>query len=451
MYILITIFAIIITILFVIGTHEAAHFMAARLVGIKVLRFSIGFGKKLFHFYDKKGTEYVLAAIPLGGYVKMLDENEEPVPANEKHMTYNNASFWKKCFVILAGPAMNIFCALLLYWIVFMVGYTTIKPIIGEIEPHSIAANAGMQPKQQIVTIDNDATDSWTSIIFRLVAHAGDQDVVNIGTQDMKTKLLRDYSLNLSKWEFDPLRPDLLSSLGITPYEPEIPLVIGLLSPNSPAANAKLQIGDKLIALDNKPIKDWLTLITTISASPEKVLNFKIKRKQQELTIPVTVGVKHTMLFIKRGYVGIGPNIVIPPEILQNIQYPFISAFTHAWIQVKDLSYFNLVMFAKMFTGKLSVKSLGGPITIFESAGTALNGGWIIFLSFLAFLSLSVGIINLFPIPGLDGGHILIHSIEAVIRRQLPEQVLILIFRVGLLFILFILVQALLNDILRLT
>lgn len=451
MYVLMTTIAIIITILFVIGTHEAAHFMAARLMGIKVLQFSIGFGKSLFSFHDKKGTEYVLAAVPLGGYVKMLDENEGDVPENEKHMTYNRASYWKKCIVILAGPVMNLFCALVLYWIVFMLGYTTLKPIIGAVAPDSIAANAGMLPKQQIVTIDNQDTDSWTAIIFRLVSHAGDHDVVTIGTKDTKTKLSNNYNLDLSKWSFDPLRPDLLKSLGITPYEPDIPLVIGLVSPNSPAATAKFQIGDKLIALNNEPIKDWVSLITTIYSSPDKVLNFKIQRAGHELTIPVTVGAKRSIFLTKHGFVGIAPNIKTPPDILQKVQYPFFSAFNHAWVQVKDLSYFNLVMFAKMFTGKLSLQSLGGPITIFESAGTALNGGWIIFISFLAFLSLSVGIINLFPIPGLDGGHILIHTIEAIIRKPLPEQAVIFVFRIGLLFILFILVQALFNDILRLT
>lgn len=365
MSIVIAILGILLTILFVIGTHEAAHFIAARWLGVKVLRFSIGFGKALFRWHDKTGTEYVFALIPLGGYVKMLDENEGNVPENELSQAYNRQPFYKKFLIVLAGPASNIFCAFILYWLIFMIGFVTVKPIIGNVTPHSIAAEAGLKPNQEILSIDNSTIHSWTGVLFRLMTHIGDHDHLIIETAPVKNKKSQSYSLDLTNWHMDELQPDPLTSLGIKPYEPAAPKYI------------------------------W------------------------------------------------------PKETLRTLKFGPVTAAAYAWRQIHDLTYFNVVLFGKMFTGKLSLKSLGGPITIFESAGDALNAGYLAFMGFLAFLSISIGIINILPIPGLDGGHLFIQAIEAIIRRPIPERYLLLLFRIGFIFILFVLVQALVNDVLR--
>jgi len=360
--ILISIIGILLTIFFVIGTHEAAHFAVARCLGVKVLRFSIGFGKTLLRWHDKKGTEYVLALIPLGGYVKMLDETEGEVPINELGQAYNRQPFYKKFLIVLAGPISNIVCAFILYWLIFMIGFITIKPIIGTVLPKSIAAEAGLKPQQTITHVDNKEINSWTSVFFRLMIHLGNQDHVKINTTTFADHKNNEYVLDLSNWHMDELHPDPLTSLGMTPYQ---------------------------------PTGKW------------------------------------------------------PKEMLHKIQYGPLSAAAHAGEEIYDLTYFNFILFEKMFTGKLSLKSLGGPITIFESAGEAFNAGYLAFMGFLAFLSVSIGVINLLPIPGLDGGHLFIQAIEAIIRRPIPERYLLILFKLGFIFILFVLFQALVNDILR--
>ncbi len=448
LFLLISIVGILITIFFVIGTHEFAHFAVARLLNIKVLRFSIGFGKTLWHWYDKKGTEYVVALIPLGGYVKMLDENEGEVPKEELHLAFNHQPFYKKFLVVLAGPMANIFCALVLYWIIFIIGITSVRPLIGTVNPRSIAAEGGLQAKQEIIRVDNHKTATWTGIIFRLIAHAGNQDHIKIDVQNPTGT--ETHVLDLSNWHLDALSPDPLTSIGITPFVPTIPLVIGVIAKDSPAATSTLHLGDKVMAIDSHPIQDWDALFTTITQHPAQSVHFTIERQGKTLTIPVSIGYKRDLFFTKTGYLGIGPDFKWPKALLQEIKYGPVTAVSHAWQEISDFTYFNLLLFWKIITGKISLQSLGGPITIFQTAGNALNYGFLSFIGFLAFLSISIGIINLLPIPGLDGGHLVIQIIEFIIRRPVPEKLLLILYRLGFLLILFVLIQAVVNDVLRL-
>jgi regulator of sigma E protease len=363
--ILISIVGILITIFFVIGTHESAHFLMARLCRVKVLRFSIGFGKTIFRRTDKRGTEYVIALIPLGGYVSMLDEHEGQVPASELPFAYNRQPFYKKCLIVLAGPATNILCAFLLYWFIFMMGFITIKPMIGDITPRSIAMESGLKAKQEIISIDHHPIQSWMSVVFRLLMHVGSPEPLTITATLPHSSNTQDYSLDVSNWHLDKLTPDPLTTLGIKPYSP------------------------------------------------------------------------------------LGPVYAWPKNMLRHVQYGPFSALAPAWRQIIDLSYFNLYLLGKIVTGQLSVQSLGGPITIFQSAGNAFHYGLLPFMSFLAFLSISIGVINLLPIPGLDGGHLFIQLIEVIIRRPISERVLLLLYRLGFALIIFVLIQALINDIFR--
>lgn len=358
--------------MFIIGTHEAAHFLVARFFGVGVIRFSIGFGKVLWRKYDKQGTEYVISLIPLGGYVKMLDETEEAVPETKLAHAFNQQAFYKKFLIVAAGPLTNIFCAFILYWFVFVSGFMTIKPMIGEIQAHSIAAEAGLKPGEEIIAIDGHKTMTWSGVVFRLIAHAGNHDHVSIKTStatldsakaqtDVKTE--HQYVLDLSNWQLNKLTPDALSSLGIKPYQ---------------------------------ALKTW------------------------------------------------------PQDKLRKIQYGPLNAATHALREIYNFTYFNFLFIAKLLTGKLSVQSMGGPIAIFQTAGAAINTGISPFITFIAFFSISIGVINLLPIPGLDGGHLLFQIIELVLRRPIPVNILIVLYRLGFLLILFILFQAIINDVLRL-
>lgn len=440
---------ILITILFVVGTHEYAHFMTARLLGIKVLRFSIGFGKRLFHFYDKQGTEYVFALIPLGGYVKMLDENEGDVAPKERHRAFNQQPYYKKLLVVIAGPVMNIFCAFVLYWLIFVIGFNAVKPIIGTVAPQSIASQAGLKSNQEIISIDDKTTSSWTGVLLRMIVHAGNQDQLKMQVKDPGSDKIDTHYLNLHDWQMSGLSPDPLSSIGITPYMPNIPLIIKLIKPDSPAA-AQLQLNDEILALNKKPVKDWEELVTYVSKHPEENVVFTLKRHDQIIDVPVQIGSQRSFLLEKSGYLGMGPSFSWPKEFLKRIQFSPLAAIPRAWQEITDFTYLNLLFFAKMITGKLSIQSLGGPITIFESAGTALNYGFLAFMGFLAFLSISIGVINLLPVPGLDGGHIFIQTVEFIIRRPIPEKALIVLYKIGFVLILFVLIQALANDIMRL-
>ena len=450
MYGLIAIIGMLITIFFVIGTHEAAHFIAARLAHVKVIRFSIGFGKTLFRFKDKQGTEYVFSLIPLGGYVKMLGEDEEGIPKKDLHLAFNRQPLYKKFFIVLAGPFMNILCALILYWLIFMIGFTVEKPIIGAIAPHSIAAAAGLKPKQEIVGIDQQYTPTWSKIIFRILAHAGNQDKLTMQTKTLGDQSTQSYTLDLTRWHLDSLTPDPLASLGITPYMPYVPLVIGAILKKSPAASSSLQVDDKIVAINKNKISNWKELVNFIMENPNKKIIFTIERQNKTIDLTIPIGHQRDLLFKKYGYLGIAPKLDFAKNLLQNVKYGPMDALSKAWHEVVDLTYFNFMLFGKLLTGKISFQSLGGPISIFESAGEALNYGFLPFISFLAFLSLSLGVINLLPIPMLDGGHLLLQCIEAIIKKPLPDVALAFLYRIGLALILVLLVQAFINDILRL-
>lgn len=448
-YLLLFVVSIFVTILFVIGTHEFAHFAVARLLGVKVLRFSIGFGKTLWRRYDKSGTEYVFALIPLGGYVKMLDESEGAVAPQERHRAFNRQPFFKKFLIVLAGPTMNLLCAFTLYWLIFVVGFVAVKPVIGQVTPHSIASKAGVQANQEIISVDLQNVTSWTGVLFRLLSHIGSNDSLMLGTRDAKN-VTTYYSLDLMDWKMNNLTPDPLSSLGIIPYEPPLPLVIGHIADGSPAALSPLKVGDRIVALNGQRIHNWQEIMRLIQSSADKDIVFTVKRAKQTLRLSVKVGAERSVLLKKSGFLGIGPSVVMPPEMLREVRYTPLAAIPKALHEVSDFVYFNLVLFGKLVTGKLSLQTLGGPITIFESAGESLNSGIIPFLGFLAFLSASVGVINLFPIPGLDGGHLLFELIEVTIRRPLPQTLLFGLYYLGFAFLIFVLTQALFNDILRL-
>lgn len=374
---------------------------------------------------------------------------KEPSQKEEMHRAYNRQPFYKKFLIVLAGPLTNILCALVLYWLIFMIGFTTVKPLIGSVTPGSIAAEAGLSAKQEIVKTDDRVVTAWAGFILRLITHAGDSDRLSLEVINANN-ITEKHVLNLTHWQLNGLTPDPLASIGITPYMPDVPLIIGKIAANSPAAAAHLQIGDKLIALNNQNIKSWDTLITTIVAHPDTNMTLKVERNNQLMDLPLTIGHQRDLLFKKSGFLGIGPNFILPKDMLREVKYGPIDAFSQAWQQIYDFTYFNFLLIGKLVTGKLSLQSLGGPITIFDTAGDALNYGLVSFLGFLAFLSVSIGVINFLPIPGLDGGHLFIQVVELIIRRPVPEKLMLILYRLGFTLILFVLAVALVNDLLRL-
>jgi regulator of sigma E protease len=448
---IISLIGVMITILLVVGIHEAGHFFVAKWCNIKVLKFSIGFGKALYTWHDKSGTEYVLAAVPLGGYVKMLDEEEEDVPESEKHLAFNRQPFYKKFAVIAAGPICNFILAFVIYWLLFVVGFVSIAPVIGKVAPNSIAAHAGIKPQQEVVQLAGKEVHGWLSVIIELLSRAGDKSTLDLQLKESGSPGLKTSVLNLSDWHMDNLRPDPLQSIGITPYEPVVPTVIGKIVEDSPAAHSGLLSGDQITAINGKATQDWYALINIFMDKPDETLMFTVKRHDKIIILPVKIGDKRSFWFQKYGYLGMSPSFEWPKELLRHNQYGPIAAISHAWDDVLMFTNMNFMVFGKIVTGKISLESLGGPITIFENAGTALNNGIMSFLSFLAFLSISIGVINILPIPGLDGGHLLFQVIELIRRKPIEERVLHLFYRFGMIFLLLLMVQALVNDLMRLS
>lgn len=446
----VAILGILITILLIVGIHEFGHFIMARMVGVKVSRFSIGFGRTLFHWYDKKNTEYVLAAIPLGGYVKLLDENEEDVPVEDLPYAFNRQPLYKRMAIIIAGPLSNLIFAFLIYWCLFIIGFDSIIPKIGKVQAASLAASAGLQPQQEILSINNQTTRDWTAVLVTLLAHIGEKEPMQIQVKNPDKAQPQTHVLNLAEWHLDHLKPDPLESLGITPFIPEIPALIGKIAPGSPAEQARLQVGDKVLAVDNKPIIDWFELTTLISENPTAHKIFTISRQGKIFNTPITIGAQKTFFSKKMGYLGIQSLFKWPKNLLRHNQYNVLAALSPAWHETVIFTELNFILIGKMFTGQLSIKSLGGPITIFQSAGTALNAGFIPFLSFLAFLSISIGIVNILPIPGLDGGHFLFQFIELITGNPVSLRVQTFFYRIGLIMLLLILSQAIANDLMRL-
>ena len=443
--ILIAIIGIIFTILLIVGVHEFGHFLAARACGIKVLRFSIGFGKSLLSWRDKKGTEFVLAAIPLGGYVKMLDEDEGNVKSEDLHLAYNRQPVYKKMIVVICGPLSNLIFAFFLYWVLFMVGFVTPIPLIGKVTPHSIAEQAGLKPQQEIISVDQRPTPTWLPVVVKILSHTGDKDSIPLEVKDLATAQTSSHSLDLTNWKMSDLNPDPLDSLGIVPYQPVVPAIVGKVV----LPQAVLKPGDKILSIDKQHIKDWYDVVKIVLVNPDKTLTFVIERQGEKISLPVYISYKRDLLFKKYGFLGMSPQFEWPKNLLRTNQYGPIDALSYAWHDLEDFVDINLIVLGKMVSGKVSVKSLGGPISIFESAGNAIKQGITAFMGFLAFLSISIGIINILPVPGLDGGHLLFQVIEIIIRRPLSQRLQMLLYRFGLIILFLLITQALVNDISR--
>jgi regulator of sigma E protease len=380
----------------------------------------------------------------------MLDENEGYVDPALLSKAYNHQPFYKKFLIVAAGPITNLLVAFLLYWGIFTVGFTTVTPIIGQVAPNSIAASAGLTPGAEIISIDGHATHSWLQVIIRLSMRMGDQTQLSLVTQQQNSHNQINHQLILQNWQVNHLKPDPLSSLGITPYEPVILPIINKIHADTIAAQSPLKINDQVVMIDDQKISSWEDLIIAIQTHPVKKVIFTVKRDNQIKKFPVSIGVQKSFLQ-QVGFLGIEPpQVPLPANFFKHNKYSFIAAIVPAFKNVVLFSQLNFMVFGKLLMGKVSLQSLGGPISIFSSAGTALNYGIMPFLSLLAFLSIAIGVLNILPIPGLDGGHVLIQVIEWVRQKPLSIVTQAWLYRSGLAILLFLVGNAIVNDVLRL-
>lgn len=430
--------------------HEFGHFWVARRCGVKVLRFSIGFGKPLLRWHDRKGTEFMIAAVPLGGYVKMLDEREAEVPGELLDQAFNRKSVWQRISIVSAGPLANFLLALCFFWLFAVLGSQQVRPVIGSVEEGSLAAAAGLAAGQEIVAVDGEETFGWAAVNLQLVRRLGESGRLKVTVRDNGSNVDQTCQVVLEDWLKGIDEPDPIAALGIRPWRPAIPPLLGRLDPKGAAQAAGLLSGDRLLSFDGQTLDDWQQVVDRVRASPGERVVFRIERAGQQLEVPVTLGSRGEGK-ARSGYLGAGvEGVDWPPEMLRTVRFSPAYAIGEALRRTWSMSVLTFESLKKMLFGELSVKNLSGPITIAKVAGASAQSGVGDFLNFLAYLSISLGVLNLLPIPVLDGGHLLYYVVEAVRGRPLSERVQAWGMQIGISLVIGVMLLALLNDLSRL-
>ncbi|WP_200627094.1 RIP metalloprotease RseP [Pseudomonas sp. LAM2023] len=430
--------------------HEFGHFWVARRCGVKVLRFSVGFGTPLLRWHDRHGTEFVVAAIPLGGYVKMLDEREGEVPPALLDQAFNRKSVRQRIAIVAAGPVANFLLAILFFWVLAMLGTQQVRPVIGAVEAGSLAASAGLTAGQEIVSIDGKPTNGWSAVNLQLVRRLGESGTLQVGVRDEGATAERQLQVKLDSWLKGADEPDPIQSLGLQPWRPAIVPVLAEIDPKGPAAAAGLKTGDKLLALDGIAVSEWQQVVDAVRARPQAKVVVRVERDGAALELPVTLARKGEGK-AAGGYLGAGVKAgEWPANMLREVSYGPLDAVGEGLSRTWNMSVLTLESLKKMLFGELSVKNLSGPITIAKVAGASAQSGVGDFLNFLAYLSISLGVLNLLPIPVLDGGHLLFYLVEWARGRPLSDRVQGWGVQIGISLVIGVMLLALINDLGRL-
>lgn len=443
-----TVIWFLIALIVLVTVHEWGHFIVARLCGVKVLRFSIGFGTPLVKWTDKHGTEFALAGIPLGGYVKMLDEREGEVAPEELHLAFTRKSVWQRIAIAGAGPAVNFVLAVLLFWsLLWINGKLDAVPYVGEVQPNSIAAQANLERGQEIVAIDGKPTPTTRDVVLRLLDRLGESGEIEFTVRYPNAEnpdLVYESDAQLDGWMRGEEEPDPLQGIGLSFYLPQ-EARLGKPIEGRPADQAGLKEGDLILFADNTEIETWEDWFNYIHAHPGESVTLLVRRGGQEIRKTVIPdAIVNEASGETYGQVGVAPSYI------RQQKFGFVSAGVNAVKETKDSAIFILVSIKKLIFGEISAKNLSGPITIAKVAGSTASDGWVYFVQFLAWLSVSLGVLNLLPIPVLDGGHILYCLVEALKGSPVSERAQVIGYQVGLFMIVGIMLLALYNDILRL-
>ncbi|HEY8521781.1 MAG TPA: RIP metalloprotease RseP [Gammaproteobacteria bacterium] len=448
-----SVLAFVVAIGVLVAVHEFGHFWVARRLGFKVLRFSIGFGRPLLRWHGKDAdrVEYWISAIPLGGYVKMLDEREAPVPAAEVHRAFNRRPVPHRILVLLAGPGFNFLFAIAAFWLMFVTGVPGLKPIVGDVAEGSIAAKAGLMPDDEIETVGGRATATWehATLAFLDELLADGRIDLTVRGADGRTRLVE---LDVRGREAELTEPAaLFTGLGLRPG-PLLPPIVSDVTPGQAADRAGIRAGDRVVQADDVEIRAWDQWVEFVRERPGETVQITVERDGKRLTLPLTIdSVEEDGQTI--GRIGAWRVNQFPPEVVERYaaeqRYDPIEALPNAVVRTWEMSALTVRMLGRMVIGDVSVKNISGPITIAEYAGDSAAAGIAAFLSFLAVVSLSLGIINLLPVPVLDGGQIVYQVAEWLKGSPLSERAMVLGQQVGVLLLIVLMTFVFYNDLSR--
>ncbi len=442
-------FSFVIALGLLITVHEFGHFWVARKNGILVKKFSIGFGKALLSWRDRQGTEYVIAAIPLGGYVRMLDGRVDPVLPQFADLAFDNKTVRQRMAVIAAGPVANFIFAIFALALMYVIGVPSLKPVVAQVTPGSIAERAYL-PNQQIVAVNGDTVQDWQGVQLLLLEQIG-RSSVTLSMADSPDSPAAEVTLDLTNWKFDPERDSVFGSLGIVPQQAQALTEAAFVQKDSAAERAGIQVGDKFLVAEGEAVRDWQQLVALIQNHPGKPLSLLIERDGKSLPVTVTPDTQKSADGFHQGYLGVSPKVKpVDAKYLQELQYNPLEALWQGVQKTWQLIRLSFSMVGKLLFGDISVKHLSGPISIAQGAGTSADLGLIAFLSFLALISVNLGVVNLLPLPILDGGHLMYLVVELIRGRPVSEKAQELGFKIGAFVLLMLMGIALLNDISRL-
>ena len=452
---LIAIVAFIVAIGILVAVHEFGHFWVARRLGIRVLRFSVGFGKPLWQRTSQKdGVEYVIAAIPLGGYVKLLDEREGNVPPEQVHEAFTRQPVWKRVAVLLAGPAFNLIFAVAVYWVLFTAGVPALKPIVGEVQADSIAARAGLRYEDQIVAVAGKPVETIETATLGIL-----EDLIDDGTISLRVRGVDGGERELQLHTGNERRAltqaeNMLPGLGFDYWRPRMPATVGVISEGGAAERAGMKIGDEILQVNGVAVADFDQLVNLIEPNANQRVTLQIRRDGRSMDLPMTVG-EDKVGGRQVGRIGVGPvNKPLPSgrtvdEMLTLEKYGVVAAMGQAASKTWDTSWFTLRIMGRIITGDVSLKNLHGPISIAETTGFAARQGWRVFLGTLALISISLGVLNLLPIPILDGGQVVYQLAELVKGGPVSERAQLMGQQIGIAMLLLMMSLAFYNDISR--
>ena len=446
-----TIVAFIIALGLLIVVHEYGHYLVARLCNVKVLRFSVGFGRPLVTWRrGKDQTEWVIAAIPFGGYVKMLDEREGEVDPRLAHRAFNRQSVWRRFGIVIAGPLANFLFAIAAYAGLFMYGLPEARPVLGAPPEGTVAATAGLRAGDTVRAVDGGPITTWQELRWRVLQSALQRSPVRLEVVNEKDHL-REVNLDLRSFPADDVEADALERVGLRLYRPPLEPVIGQLVRGGAAERAGLQPGDRIVLADARPVDSWDALVATVQARPEMPLSLRIQREGASQVIEVVPSAV-TANGKRIGRIGAAPQVPAShaEKMLIRVQHGVLESLWKALLKTGDIAVFSLKMLGKMLLGEVSWKHLSGPVTIADFAGQSAAMGWVSYLTFLALISISLGVLNLLPIPLLDGGHLMYYAIEIVKGKPVSERAMELGQRVGLALLLVMMAFAFYNDLNRL-